>query len=78
MQIISFDKTVRSETVQDLEDLNSQSISTKAKKGEELVSMMPAVKKAFDPMGEHSSIIYKRGCFEKQNWLLGWKMLRRI
>ena len=45
MQIISIDKTVRSSTVQDLEDSNSQFSSTQAKKGEQLVSMMPANKK---------------------------------
>ena len=32
MQIISNDKTIRSETVQDLKVFNSQSLTTKAKK----------------------------------------------
>ena len=35
MQPISNDKTVRSETVHDLKDFNSQSLSTQAKKGEQ-------------------------------------------
>ena len=52
MQIISNDKTVRSDTVQDLKEFNSQSLSARAKKGEQLVSMMPAIKKAFHLMGD--------------------------
>ena len=52
MQIISNDKTVRSDTVQDLKDFNSQSLARQAKKGEQLVSMMPALKRAFDLMGD--------------------------
>ena len=43
MQIISNDKTVRSDIVQGLNDFNSQSSSKQAKKGEQLVSMMPAM-----------------------------------
>ena len=34
MQIISNDKTVRSDTVKGLKDFNSQSLSNQAKKGE--------------------------------------------
>ena len=52
MQIISNFKTVRSHTVQDLKELNSLSLATSAKKGEQLVSMMPAIKKVFDLMGD--------------------------
>ena len=52
MQLSSNDKTVRDDTVQDLKDFNSQSLTTQAKKGEQLVSMMPAIKKAFDSMGD--------------------------
>ena len=52
MQIISNDKTIRNDTVQDLKEFNSQSLSTRAKKGGQLVSMMPAIKKAFDLMGD--------------------------
>ena len=51
MQIVSNHRTVRSDTVQDLNDFNSQSLATQVKKGEKLVSMMPANKKAFDLMG---------------------------
>ena len=52
MQIFSNDKTVRSNTVNDLKELNNQSSATQAKKGEQLVSMMPAIKKAFDLLGD--------------------------
>ena len=45
-------KTVRSNTVQDLKEFNSQSLSTQANKGEQLVSMMTAIKKAFDLLGD--------------------------
>ena len=47
MQIISNDKTVRNDKKQDLKDFNQQSLTTQAKKGEQLVSMMPAIKNAF-------------------------------
>ena len=52
MQIISNDKTVRSDNIQDLKEFNSQSLTTQVKKGEQLVSMMPAIKKAFNLMGD--------------------------
>ena len=45
MQIISNDQTVRSDTVQDIKEFNSQPLATQAIKGEKLVSMMPAIKK---------------------------------
>ena len=45
MQLISTDQTVRDNTIQDLKDFNQQSLSTQAKKGEQLTSMMPAIKK---------------------------------
>ena len=38
MQIISNDKTVRNDTIQDLKVFNQQSLTTKAKKGEQLVT----------------------------------------
>ena len=50
MQIIFNDKTVRSDTVPDLKVFNLQSPTTQPKKGEQLVSLMPAIKKAFDLM----------------------------
>ena len=52
MQLISSDQTVRDETIEDLKDFNSQSLSTRSKKGEQLVSMMPAIKKAFNLLGD--------------------------
>ena len=52
MQIISNDKTVRNDTKQDLKAYNSQSLTTQAKKGEQLVSMTPAFKKAFNLLGD--------------------------
>ena len=48
MQSFANDKTVKSHTVQDLKDYNSQSLETQAEKGEHLVSMMPAIKNAFN------------------------------
>ena len=47
MQIISNDKTMRNDTVQDLKEFKSQPLSTQAKKGEQLASMMPAIIKSF-------------------------------
>ena len=52
MQNISNDKTERSDTIQDLKEFNSKFLTTQAKKGEQLVSMMPAFKKAFDLLGD--------------------------
>ena len=52
MQIISTDKTVGSDTIQDLKEFNSQCLSTQAKKGEQLVSMIPAIKKAFNLLAD--------------------------
>ena len=52
MQIISTDKTVRNDTIQDLKEFNNQSFATQAEKGEQLVNMMPAIKKAFNLLGD--------------------------
>ena len=52
MQIISNDNSVRNGTTQDLKEFNQQSLTTQAKKGEQLVSMMPAIKKAFALLGD--------------------------
>ena len=52
MQIGSTNQRVRNNTIQDLKDFNQQSLSTRAKKGEQLVSMMPAIKEAFTLMGD--------------------------
>ena len=38
--------------MQDLKDFNQQSLSTQAKKGEQLTAMMPAIKKAFTVSGD--------------------------
>ena len=51
IQIGSTNQRVRNNTIQDLKDFNQQSLSTRAKKGEQLVSMMPAIKEAFTLMG---------------------------
>ena len=52
IQIIATDETVRSDTMQDLKEFNPQSLATQAKKREQLVSLMPANKKAFNLMGD--------------------------
>ena len=52
MQFICNDKTVRNDTIQNIKDFNQQSLTTQAKKGEQLVSMMPAIKKAFHLLGD--------------------------
>ena len=52
MQIISKDKTVRIDTIQGLKYFNQQSLTTQAKKCEQLVFMMPAIKKAFNLLGD--------------------------
>ena len=51
MQIGSTNQKVRNNTIKDLKDFNQQSLSTRAKKREQLVSMMPAIKEAFTLMG---------------------------
>ena len=52
MQTISNDKTVRTDTVKNFKESNSQSLATTARKGEKLVSITPAIKKAFNLMGD--------------------------
>ena len=52
MQLGSSDQSVGNDTIQDLKDFNQQSLSTQAKKGEQLVSTMPAIKKAFNLLGD--------------------------
>ena len=49
---IANDKTVRSDIVQDIKEFSSQSLATQVKKGEQLVSMVPSIKKAFNLMGD--------------------------
>ena len=38
---------IRNDTIQDLKEFNSQSLTIQAKKGEQFSSMVPAIKKAF-------------------------------
>ena len=52
MQLSSTDQTVRNETIQDLNEFKQQSLSTQAKKGEQLTAMIPAIKKAFNLLGD--------------------------
>ena len=52
MQFLSNDQLVRNNTVQELKEFNSQSLSTQARKGEQVAYMMPAFEKAFDLMGD--------------------------
>ena len=76
MQLSSTDKTVRNDTIQDLKEFNSQSLTTQAKKGEQLVSVMPAIKKAYNLMGddivelstENDALKNKIGSYDKR-WL---------
>ena len=52
MQICSTDKTVRNNIIEDLKEFNTRSLNTQAKKGEQLVAMMPAIIKAFNLLGD--------------------------
>ena len=52
MQFISIDKTIKNDTIQDLKEFNQQSLTTQAKEGEQIVSMMPAIEKAFNLLGD--------------------------
>ena len=80
LRISSNDKTVRSVTVQDLKDFNSQPLATQAKKGEQLVAMMPAIKKAFNLIGvdivelsvEDESLKNQTGDYDEK-WLQEFK-----
>ena len=87
MQLSSNDKTVRNDTIQDSKDFNQQSLATQAKKGEQLVSMMPAIKKAFNLLGddivelstENDALKNKIGSYDEK-WLEESKnkMLKQI
>ena len=41
MQLISIEKSVRNDTIRDLKHFNTKSLTTQAKKAEQLDSMMP-------------------------------------
>ena len=76
MQINSNDKTVRNDTIEDLREINSQSLSTQAKKGEQLVSLMPAIKKAFNLLGDdivelstENEVLKNKIGFYDEKWL---------
>ena len=76
MELSSTDKTVRNDIIEDLKEFNSQSLSTRAAKGEQLVAMMPAIKKAFNLLGddivelstENDALKSKIGDYD-QKWL---------
>ena len=76
MQIGSTNQKVRNNTIQDLKDFNKQSLATRAKKGEQLVSMMPAIKEVFTLMGndivdlstENDALKEKTGDYDEK-WL---------
>ena len=76
MQLISIDQTARDNSIQELKDFNQQSLSTQAKSGEQLTSMMPAIKKAFIVLGddiielprENDVLKYQIGEYD-QKWL---------
>ena len=53
MQFIFNDQNVKKNTIQDLKEYNFQFLSTQARKGEQLVSLMPAIKKTLDVMGDN-------------------------
>ena len=52
MELSSTDKTVRNDTIEDLKEFHLQSLSSQAKKGGQLNSMMPAIEKAFNLLGD--------------------------
>ena len=87
LKTISTDKTVRSNTVNDLKEFNNQSSTTQVKKGKQWLSMILAIKKDFDWMGddivdlstENNALKHKIGSYEKK-WLLECKakLLKQI
>ena len=50
MQVIFNDKGGRSDTMLDIKEFNNKSLAKQAKKGEQIVSMMPDFEKAFELM----------------------------
>ena len=85
LQIFSNDQKVRSNTVEDLKEFNSQTLSTQGKKGEQLVSMMPAIKKAFDLIGDdivelstqNESLKCRKGSYDEK-WLEESKLFKQM
>ena len=79
MQIGSTNQKVRDNTIQDLKDFNQQSLSTRAKKGEQLVSMMPAIKEPFTLMGNDIvDLSTENDALKEKNRWLWWKMVTRV
>ena len=76
MQIISNDRNLTNSRVQNLKGFTTQVLSTQAKKGEQLVSLMPAIMKTFHLMGndtvklstENNFLVDKMVCYD-ENWL---------
>ena len=67
LQIISNDQTVRSNSVKDIKDFNSQTPATQTKNGEKLVSKMPAIKKALDLVADDKAdLSSKKYSFKKK------------
>ena len=52
MQIISNEKRLKNDTIQDLIEFNQQSLTSQAMKRKHLVSMKPAFTKAFNLLGD--------------------------
>ena len=81
IQGISNDQTVRGNTVQDLKDFTHQSLATQVKKGEQLVSMMSATKKAFDLVRDDIVELSTENDALKIKWALmlknGWRSLKQ-
>ena len=68
IQIISNDERVRSNAIRDFK--NSTLNLYQAKKGEQLVSMMPAIEKAFDLMGDDIvELSTENETLKKNRWL---------
>ena len=76
MQTISTDKSVRSDTLEDLKEFKCHFLPTQAKKGEQIVSMMPAIKKNLivsgdDIVGLHTEnkSLNNKKCSHDKKWL---------
>ena len=76
IQIISNDKTVRSDKKLDLKEFNNQSLIAQAKKGEQLVNIMHAIKWGISLLGidiigiptGNDALKNKKGSYDQQ-WL---------
>ena len=80
IQLVKNDQSVRDNAILELKEFNAQSLTTQAKKGEQLITMMPAIKKAFNLMGddiieldaENKTLKNKIGNYDEK-WLRGIK-----